>query len=203
MNPAPLQPDSSLPRSIQQVRSQEAANIVENRRLAGWMEAMTPKIDSPSPNFEAACGGPHARATLEDMHRAIAARCQLPRSAQAGGSRSHDREVHSVSLMDMVAIDMVSIGFDVLSRAIRNRVSGGLPESSFSKRPGSPFHPTRSGSRGRYPIARFPRAVLHESCTSNPRNSSPRLPPARPDHARSQGSCARTLQWLRYQTFRM
>src|SRR5258708_23410373 len=197
MNPAPFQPDSSVPPSIQQVGSQEAANIVENRRLTGWMEAVTPEIHPHSPDFEAACVAAHARAALEDMHGAIAARRQLPRSAQTGGSRSHHRDVHSLSLMDMFAID-----FDVLSRSIRNRVSGGLPASNFSRMPGSPFHPTRSARQASCPIARCPPAVLHGSCTSTPRNSSPRLPPALPDHARSRGACARTLQWLRYQTFR-
>jgi len=70
-----------VPRAIQQVGSQEAANIVEDRRLAGWMEAVTSKIHPHSPDFEAACVAAHAGATLEDVHRAIAARRQLPRSA--------------------------------------------------------------------------------------------------------------------------
>ena len=76
MDPAPLQTDSSVPRAIQQVGSQEAANIVEDRRLAGWMEAVAPKIHPHSSDFKAACVAAHAGATLEDVHRAIAARRQ-------------------------------------------------------------------------------------------------------------------------------
>src|ERR1700688_536588 len=140
MNPAPLQPDSSVPRTIQQVGSQEAPNIVKDRRLTGWMKTVAPKIHPHSSDFETACVASHASATLENTHRTIATRRQLPCSAQARGSRSHYGDVHSVSLMDMLAIDMVSIDSDAFSRSIRSRVSGELPASSFSRRPGSPSH---------------------------------------------------------------
>src|SRR5579863_9594599 len=115
MNPSPLQTDSSVPRAIQQVGSQEAANIIEDRSFASWMEAVTPEIHAHSPDFEATCVAAYGRATLEDMHCAIAARRQLPGGTQTRGSCSDYGDVHPGSLI-FIVLDPSVIEFQVSFR---------------------------------------------------------------------------------------
>jgi hypothetical protein len=88
VNPAATQTDPTVSRPIQQIRAEQAANVLEDLWVAAWVEAVTAIIDGDTSDFETARVPPDLTVPFQQGDARLALACQTKRRTDAGRSRS-------------------------------------------------------------------------------------------------------------------
>src|ERR1700693_3042027 len=95
MNSAAAQTDASVARAVEKIVAEQRAQVAQNGRVAGRMQAMAAEIDAQAFEVEAAGGAAASLALLEDGDARQAALGHLPRRAHAGGARAQNDQVRA------------------------------------------------------------------------------------------------------------
>src|ERR1700680_1828007 len=96
VNPTVLQPDAAVPRSVQQILSQQFAKIIQDRRIASRMEAVAAIIHPNPVQLETSCIAANGVPLLEnrDLSESIAG--EFVGSAYSSGAGAEDHHVGGI-----------------------------------------------------------------------------------------------------------
>ena len=96
MNPAALEPDPPVPRTVTQILAQQVAKVGEDFRITGGMQAVAAVVGANSLDLETAGVAPDGVALLEHRHPRQTLAGELVGGAHAGGSRAENDDLWQV-----------------------------------------------------------------------------------------------------------
>src|ERR1700686_3022118 len=93
MNPTVLQPDAAVPRTVQQILSQQVAKIIQDGWIASRMEAVAAVIYPNSVQLETTCIAANRVPLFENCHRSEAIASEFEGSAHSRRASAEDHHV--------------------------------------------------------------------------------------------------------------